>query len=67
MDSKSIFASKSFWSAILTPILSWAAAKYGFDLDAEGQAAVIAGATAIAAVIFRKVTDTPVHIVKPKE
>lgn len=67
MESKSIFASKSFWGAILTPIISWAAAKYGLDLDAETQAAVIAGASAIAGVVLRAVTKEPVHVVKAGE
>jgi len=64
MESKSIFASKSFWAAILAPVFSWLAAKYGFDADPEFQAAIVGAVSAVSGIVLRVVTTTPVHIVK---
>lgn len=64
-DSKSIFASKSFWGAILTPVFAYIATR-GFDIDGEAQAAIIGAASAIAGVVLRAITTAPVHVVKPE-
>lgn len=67
MDSKNILASKTAWGAVLTPIFAWLAAKYGFELDGETQAAIVGFACAIIGIVLRLVTDSPAHVVKPKE
>lgn len=65
-DSKSLFASKTFWFNILGPVLAWAGAKYGLSMDQETQMEIIAGVLAIGNVAVRLFSNQAVHIVAPK-
>lgn len=63
MDSKSIFQSKTLWLNILGPIFLWLGAKYGLQLDADTQGAIVTVLMLIANVGMRLVTTGPVHVV----
>lgn len=67
MESKSLFASRTFWANILTPAFAWLGTNYGLQLDAEAQTAVISLAVLLVNIVMRKVTSRPVHIIPPKE
>ena len=65
MDSKSIFASKTLWANLLAPVFLFLATRYGLQLDAEQQGAVITVAMTAMNIVLRAVTKQPVHIVAP--
>lgn len=67
VPSKSLFVSKTFWLALLSPLAGWLTSKYGLDLSAAQQdiVAQALGALAAAVIAVRLKTSPPVHIVKP--
>ena len=65
--SKSIFQSKTFWTNLLGPAILWASTKYGLNLDAETQAAVITVVMMVANIVLRKITTQPVHVIAPSQ
>ena len=50
METKSLFASKTFWGAIIAGASGLAAAIFGVTVAPEEQEAIIAGVTAVGAV-----------------
>ena len=63
MDSKSIFASKTFWGLVLT-VVAPIAAKYGFTLDAEGWSNDLVTLAGVAIALWGRWTATrPVKLV----
>ena len=63
MDDKSIFASKTFWGAVLA-VASPIAAKYGLSLDADGWSNDIVTFIGAAMIIWGRWTATqPVKLV----
>lgn len=52
MDSVSaILTNKTFWANLLTPIFTWAATKYGLQLDTQTQTMVIVLVVAVMNVV----------------
>jgi len=61
-DSKSIFASKTWWMNVLGPIFAFLTTKYGLNLDADTQAQVVLIFMAVANIVMRRFTNRPVTI-----
>ena len=60
MESKSIWASKTFWVNLVS-IGAIIGAAYGFDIDTETQAVLATGALAVVNIILRLVTKQPIN------
>lgn len=56
----SILTSRTFWLNILGPLFTWAGAKWGLNLDADTQAAVVLLVMSVANIVMRRFTSRPV-------
>jgi hypothetical protein len=65
-EVKSIFTSKTFWLNILGPVFAFLATKYGLQVDADTQAQILLIVMAIANIVMRRFTSSPVTILPAK-
>jgi hypothetical protein len=64
--SKSIFQSRTLYANVLGPVFLWLGTKYGLQVDAGTQGAVITIVMSLANLVLRRLTTQPVHIVTPQ-
>lgn len=57
---KALLTSKSFWAALVTPVITFVVTYYGFNLDGATVGALTTLATSGMAILMRIVTKTPI-------